>query len=230
MAGIYLYACYSAVQFGIYEELKKYVNKVTKDAFFYRFQGAMGKGGIGAVAAMGGTLISYPFDLIRTRHSLQKSAPSQYRYYKSIIPTIQTIIREEGIRGLYKGIGPSLAQVVPYMGIVFATFEKSKSILLSTSLSEHPTNLLSGIVSGFLSKLIMMPVDVVRKRMQIQGSYYNAYVLKGLPIYSDLLDCIRGIWRVEGGRGFFSGLSFALLKSVPATATTFVVYGLIKNM
>ncbi|PJF18400.1 PRMT5-domain-containing protein [Paramicrosporidium saccamoebae] len=164
MAGLWLYASYSAVQFSIYEKIK----------------GKLGH-------------------------------------------TIDVIIREEGPRGLYKGMGPSLAQVVPYMGIVFAAYERSKRTLLAAQVTENTANVLSGMISGFVSKLIMMPVDVIRKRLQIQGSQYRVYILKDLPIYNGFFDCIKSIWRVEGPRGFFSGLSLALLKSVPATTTTFLV-------
>ena len=63
MAGIYLYATYSGVQFGVYERLCQTLPETNH----------YGRGVAGAIAALTGTMISYPFDLIRTRHSLQKS-------------------------------------------------------------------------------------------------------------------------------------------------------------
>lgn len=56
VAGIYLYAVYSAVQFELWERLR-----AQGISLFFS----------GAIAATGATLVSYPFDLIRTRHSLQ---------------------------------------------------------------------------------------------------------------------------------------------------------------
>lgn len=58
MAGIYLYAVYSAVQFELWERLR-----AQGVPLFFS----------GAIAATGATLVSYPFDLIRTRHSLQSN-------------------------------------------------------------------------------------------------------------------------------------------------------------
>ena len=140
------------------------------------------------------------------------------------------IVGDEGLKGLYKGIGPSLAQVVPYMGLVFTTFSRTRTLLLGRGWTPRQTDLLAGCVSGFVSKLALMPVDVVRKRLQIQGSPYQTYVIHNLPRYVGIADCVRSIWRLEGPLGFFNGLSLALIKSVPATATTFVVYGLLRRM
>lgn len=67
MAGIYLYAIYGAVQFNVYERLVPDV----------KGNSSLGKGLAGSLASMGATLISYPLDLIRTRHTLQHLLISQ---------------------------------------------------------------------------------------------------------------------------------------------------------
>lgn len=144
--------------------------------------------------------------------------------------TVRIIFKEEGLRGLYKGVGPSLAQVVPYMGLVFGTFNKSKMILHNLGWSQYSADFVAGCVSGLISKSVMMPLDVVRKRLQIQGSQYQAFVMRDLPVYSGIGNCIETIWRTEGILGFFRGLGLALAKSVPATMTTFVIYGTLKRI
>lgn len=118
---------------------------------------------------------------------------------------------------------------MPYMGLAFASFDWAKRHLEVLLATPRHSDMLAGAFSGFFSKFCLMPVDVIRKRLQIQGSPYRIYVLRDLPVYSGLVDCVRSIWRVEGVRGYFSGLFLALLKSVPATMTTFVVYGFLKR-
>lgn len=172
---------------------------------------------------MGATFISYPFDLMRTRQSLQKGSR------RHVLSMAQSIICKDGVAGLYRGLGPSLAQVMPYMGVAFASFSYFKSYL-SAHLGPSQTDILAGGASGIVSKFCMMPADVIRKRLQIQGSNYEAYVMRDLPTYKGLTDCIQMIFRREGIRGFFSGLTLALLKSAPATMTTFVVYGLLHRI
>ena len=228
VAGLYLYALYGAVQFGVYGAMQR-----DKRA---------SPGVSGATAAMAATIVSYPFDVIRTRHSLRKSPPPtsgttpsvSANYYRSVPQTIRAILRSEGAAGLYRGLLPSLAQVVPYMALAFSIYERTRKAMLSHRWSPSQSPLLAdtvaGAVSGVISKTLMMPVDTVRKRLQIQGSPYRAYVLCNLPVYSGLLDCCAGILRGEGPRGFFNGLSLALLKSLPSTMTTFVVYGLLSRI
>lgn len=119
---------------------------------------------------------------------------------------------------------------MPYMGLAFASFDWAKRRLEHRLLNPRQSDMLAGAFSGLFSKFCLIPVDVIRKRLQIQGSPYKAYILRDLPVYSGFLDCVRSIWRVEGVRGYFSGLSLALLKSVPATTTTFVIYGLLNRL
>lgn len=124
-----------------------------------------------------------------------------------------------------------MAQVVPYMGLVFASFTFTKEHLKGQA---WPTgeycDFIAGAVSGLISKFVLMPVDVIRKRLQIQGSSYQIYIVRDLPVYKGMYDAVRSIAKTEGVAGFFNGLSFALLKSVPATTTTFVVYGILKRL
>lgn len=215
MAGIYLYASYSAIQFGIYDKLSHtYPN--------------LEKGISGAMAALGATLISYPFDLIRTRKSLQKNSST---HYGNILHTCNVIFREESITGFYKGIGPSLAQVIPYMGLVFASYSRTKTFILQkVNFTNTSADFTAGCVAGLVSKTLLMPLDVVRKRLQIQGTAYNTYVIRDLQVYSGFSDCVKRIYHREGLRGFFNGLSFALLKSVPSTATTLLIYGILNRL
>ena len=51
---------------------------------------------------------AYPLDLVRTRLAAQTTS----RYYHGIGSTLATIVRDEGLRGLYRGMGPTLLQVV----------------------------------------------------------------------------------------------------------------------
>ena len=45
------------------------------------------------------------------------------RHYRGIIHCTKTIIREEGLRGLYCGLGAHLVRVVPNSAIMFLVYE-----------------------------------------------------------------------------------------------------------
>lgn len=85
---------------------------------------------------------------------------------------------------------------------------------------------LSGAIAGIASKTALMPIDVIRKRLQIQGSPYKVYAMRNLPVYSGFQDCVKQMWAKEGLFGFYRGLGLAILKSAPASATSFLVYGI----
>jgi len=52
-------------------------------------------------------LQAYPLDLVRTRLAAQ----TQGQYYHGILPTLRTIVADEGLIGLYRGLGATLLQV-----------------------------------------------------------------------------------------------------------------------
>ena len=51
--------------------------------------------------------------------------------YKSIWDAISTIIRQDGIRGLYKGLVPNLLKVAPSMASSWLSFELTRDYLVS---------------------------------------------------------------------------------------------------
>jgi solute carrier family 25 phosphate transporter 23/24/25/41 len=51
--------------------------------------------------------------------------------YKSIADALRTIFRQEGFRGLYKGITPNLLKVAPSMASSWLSFEMTRDFLVS---------------------------------------------------------------------------------------------------
>jgi solute carrier family 25 phosphate transporter 23/24/25/41 len=51
--------------------------------------------------------------------------------YKSIFDAIRVIIRQEGIKGMYKGIVPNLLKVAPSMASSWLSFEMTRDFLVS---------------------------------------------------------------------------------------------------
>ena len=57
-------------------------------------------GGLAGVTAL---ITTYPLDLIRARLTIQTSEQK----YNGIVDTFKKVVREEGYRALYKGVGTS---------------------------------------------------------------------------------------------------------------------------
>jgi solute carrier family 25 phosphate transporter 23/24/25/41 len=97
---------YTAVNFYAYEKYNLFFNSnPVVQSFIGNTSGNpivhFVSGGLAGITAATAT---YPLDLVRTRLAAQRNAI----YYQGIEHTFRTICREEGILGLYKGLGATL--------------------------------------------------------------------------------------------------------------------------
>lgn len=74
-------------------------------------------------------------DVLRRRFQIN-SMPGMGHQYRSISHAVRTIISQEGILALYKGIVPNLLKVAPSMASSWLSFEVTRDFLLSMNLDE----------------------------------------------------------------------------------------------
>ncbi|KHG09329.1 Mitochondrial folate transporter/carrier [Gossypium arboreum] len=177
-----------------------------------------------ASAAEAGALVSLctnPIWLIKTRLQLQNPL-HQSRH------ALRTILREEGWTALYRGLGPGLL-MVSHGAIQFTAYEELRRIMVDykekKQKSEGASNLLNsfdyallGGSSKIAAILITYPFQVIRTRAQQRPSK------EGIPRYMNSWHVVKETARFEGIRGFYKGITPNLLKNVPASSITFIVY------
>lgn len=89
----------------------------------------------GASAGVASGIVTCPLDVIKTRLQAQGSfRPRPYAgparvVYKGLTGTARTIWREDGIRGLYRGLGPMLLGYIPTWAVYMSTYESTKDLL-----------------------------------------------------------------------------------------------------
>ncbi|ORZ27682.1 mitochondrial carrier domain-containing protein [Lobosporangium transversale] len=255
MAAEYLYLTYSGIQFLVYQQTKVILNKTaelstqqaasatpssTTGSLIAAPFGVVSKltssaavqsSIAGANAGIIATACTYPFDLLRTRFAVQRDV----KVYTGIIQACKHIYRADGIPGFYRGMSPALIQVIPYMGIMFGSYDTLKRIAPAGQFLLGLEDLLCGGLSGVISKTGVYPLDMVRKRLQIQGSEQLKSITKdyspptgtklssnGLP--SSVWKCMVHIARTEGYLALYKGLLPGLVKAAPASAVTFLVF------
>lgn len=106
----------------------------------------------GGLAGITAASVTYPLDLVRTRLSAQTNV----NYYRGIWHALSTITREEGIFGLYKGLGACLLGVGPNLAISFSVYDTVRSYwqLQRPNDSTIMVSLACGSLSGIASSTV----------------------------------------------------------------------------
>ncbi|KAK9920571.1 hypothetical protein M0R45_029124 [Rubus argutus] len=166
---------------------------------------------------------TYPLDLVRTRLAAQRNA----LYYRGIGHAFHTICREEGFLGLYKGLGATLLGVGPSIAISFSVYEALRSFWQSQRPNDSTVmvSLACGSLSGIASSTATFPLDLVRRRMQLEGAGGRARVYN-----TGLLGTFRHIIRIEGLRGLYRGILPEYYKVVPSVGIVFMTYETLKML
>ena len=81
-----------------------------------------------------------------------------------------------------------------------------------------------GSGAGLLAKLIIYPMDVVKKRLQVQGFEEARSKFGAIREYSGLVNCIQCLVREEGSKGLYKGLYPSLIKAALISGTMFCFY------
>ena len=163
-----------------------------------------------------------PIWVIKTR--MLSTSSTHEGAYSSIFDGIRQIYRSEGIVGFYRGLVPSLLGV-SHGALQFMTYEQMKKYQCARRASQQGdlTNFDYLVFSGF-SKLfagsVTYPYQVVRSRLQT----YDAK-----KTYKSARDVASQLWRREGLLGFYKGLGPNLLRVVPSSCVTFLVYENVKT-
>lgn len=181
--------------------------------------------GCGALSASLATIFTYPLDLLRTRLAAQPE-PKQYH---SLTHATSSIVRTDGLRGLYVGLQPTLVEIVPYMALHFTFYERAKASTLSrlqTQELKPYQSMLIGATAGIFSKLITLPLDNAKKVMQVQSQFQRvAWESNPTPVrYRGVAHVLSTLQKRHGISAWFRGAVPSLLKAAPNSALTFTIY------
>lgn len=79
------------------------------------------------------------------------------------------------------------------------------------------------VAGGFaatVGKTCVFPLDLIRKRLQVQGPTRQQYVHRNIPVYVGIAGAAATIFKTEGVRGLYKGLTVSLVKAAPLSAVT----------
>ncbi|KAJ9637832.1 Mitochondrial oxaloacetate carrier protein [Coniosporium apollinis] len=168
----------------------------------------------GAASGILGAAAGSPFFLVKTR--LQSYSPflpvGTQHHYRSAWDGLSTIYRNEGVKGLYRGVGPAMVRTGFGSSVQLPTYFFAKRRLVKhLGMEEGPAlHLASSAASGVVVCCVMHPPDTVMSRMYNQTG----------NLYSGAFDCLYRTIKTEGVLAVYKGFFAHLARILPHTVLT----------
>lgn len=166
----------------------------------------------GTVGGLTSTVILHPLDLLKVRFAVSDGSKLK-KNYSGIRKAISTIIKEEGFRGLYKGVAPNCIGAGTAWGLYFLFYNSFKKHILEDSRGPLK-HMLAGACAGAITTAITNPIWVVKTRLCLQydGPGSAATVSpREINRYSGTWDAFKKVYKYEGYRGLYKGFIPGLL-------------------
>ena len=184
----------------------------------------------GSLAGLSSVFVTYPLDLVRV-----KMAYITHRKDAQIVPLIKNIYygsdfvdSKKGIQNFYRGFMPTMYGMIPYAGVAFFAHDAMHDIFKSplfrdVAVYKQKENghvllntwaeLVSGGLAGMLSQTAAYPFEIIRRRLQVTK------IAK-----MNCLSMAKLIYKEQGFKSFYVGLSIGYIKVMPMVACSFYVY------
>ena len=173
----------------------------------------------GFFSAIPMTLITAPFERVKIILQIQgqkQLAPGEKPKYAGGVDVVRQLMKEGGIKSVYRGSAMTLARDGPGSAAYFASYETIKRKLTPKDEDGKPGKLslpavaMAGGVAGIAMWIPVFPVDTIKSRLQSGDSNL------------DISATIRQLYSKGGVKAFFPGIGPAMARAVPANAATFL--------
>ncbi|XP_063001195.1 solute carrier family 25 member 33 isoform X2 [Elgaria multicarinata webbii] len=139
-----------------------------------------------------------------------------------LIRVLKSILEKEGPRSLFRGLGPNLVGVAPSRAVYFACYSKAKERFNHVfTPNSNIVHVCSAGSAAFITNSLMNPIWMVKTRMQLERRVRGSK-------QKNALQCARYVYRMEGIRGFYRGLT-ASYAGISETIICFVIYESLKK-
>ncbi|KAH3669189.1 hypothetical protein WICMUC_005028 [Wickerhamomyces mucosus] len=225
----------SAMKFGSFEFVKKILASIENvdDTTKLSKVSTYIAGGLGGVFSQ---FTVYPIDTLKYR---VQCAPLDYKKklggQSLLIETAKQMYKEGGLKLFYRGVFVGVTGIFPYAAIDLGTFSLMKNWFIHREAKLKNcspddiqlSNLIvlpMGAFSGTVGATVVYPINLLRTRLQAQGTFAHPYRYDG---FKDVL--IKTVER-EGYPGLFKGLVPNLAKVAPAVSISYLMYENLKRL
>mmetsp|Transcript_45277 Transcript_45277/g.78325 ORF Transcript_45277/g.78325 Transcript_45277/m.78325 type:complete len:379 (+) Transcript_45277:1-1137(+) len=177
---------------------------------------------VASIVSLCGGVFANPLDILKTRFQTHrgKSYSTGFQHeYTSTFGALQSLCKEDGIKGLLNGFGTSGLRIAVGGGVQLPAYFSMKALILSGGFQDGAlVHAAASLWSSALVVLCINPMDVVRTRI-----YNQPYDAKGKgKWYSSGFDAAQKIARIEGLLAFYKGALTHYMRLGPHLMLAFV--------
>ncbi|KZV76939.1 dicarboxylic acid transporter [Peniophora sp. CONT] len=211
-ASIFRQMTYSLVRIGAYENMKYRLSKDGKPSSGKLLLAAMAAGGLGGMAGN-------PADVLLVRMTSDSIRPPEQRFnYPNALSGLVSLTRNEGWKGLTRGIGTNTFRAILMNASQVASYDYFKGVLLGSRLPGSNYRFkdglllhsLSSLSAGLVATTVCAPADVLKSRLMSGNAK------------ADPITILRESLASEGPRFLFKGWTPAFIRLGPNTVLLFV--------
>lgn len=199
---------YGACRIGIYSFCLKSQAKPAEVSFGLKLLFGLTSGGVGS-------FVGTPAELALVRMSADAKLPLAKRRGLGVHRVLGSVLQEEGVVGMWRGVGPTVARAMALSSVTLAMTSECKERFpkMMPSLAAYPsaTMLLSTTVASFWGTVASQPFDVVKSQMQNMKRQPGA-----AQRYSGALDCAVEMLK-HNPMSLMKGFTPAFAKLTPYT-------------
>ncbi|XP_011553132.3 mitochondrial thiamine pyrophosphate carrier [Plutella xylostella] len=190
------------------------------------------------------TVAVMPVEVVRVRQMIVRDGR-----YRGLAGGARAVYRRGGVLAFYEGLGASLLQIGPTVGIAFSTFTFTQKKMLrylkerggaperaalargNLHRADHLlyASVVAGSLSGLVSKTLTYPMDLAKRRMQIAShpGAEDSPKKKLIRCQATIWNCLTTAFRKEGLRGLYRGWSVTIYKAQLTSVIAFTTYELV---
>lgn len=149
--------------------------------------------------------------------------------YRNAAHALFLILREEGPRTLYRGVALTALRQATNQAANFTAYTELKRLLQKWQ-PQYPDGGLPawqtafiGLVSGAMGPFTNAPIDVIKTRIQ------RATALQGETAWTRFWTVTQQMFKEEGPRAFYKGITPRVARVAPGQAVVFAVYERVKR-
>lgn len=165
----------------------------------------------GATARIISATAVSPLELIRTKMQSTKLS------YFEVGQALKSLVKNDGVFGLWKGVTSTLLRDVPFSAFYWMTYEQLKNRFAVNTAPSFGLSFMCGALAGSIAAAFTVPFDVVKTHQQIELGeqvFSNQPTGKQASTFATMMK----IHNQFGMKGLFTGIVPRLIKVTPACA------------